>query len=197
MCVYLDMNCIGSCLLQGGMRNAVLGHLTLLTTTATCLTTCRWGRGQRLEPTVSTREETSSASPIPLNRPSYKVWPFTSLLQWSDMNFILLMFIIYPFVCFVLWLYEYIMRGMHDSSAEYMNKRKLKNYITSCCMYQLCLKYHSLSGPLLFLRGVVGFTNKNIILIHPFFLDCCLVNYQLYCFWNVTFVSRNLCLFSS
>lgn len=77
VCVYLDM-CIYELLWdvfvsQDGMRNVVIGCLTLLTTTATCLTTCRWGRGRRLEPTASTREETSSVSPIPLNRPSYKV----------------------------------------------------------------------------------------------------------------------------
>ena len=77
MCLFIWMYaCVNRCvsyLLQGGMKNVVLGRLTRLMTTATCLTTCQEGRGQKLEPTASTRVETSSVSLIPLNRRLYKV----------------------------------------------------------------------------------------------------------------------------
>ena len=68
---------IGVCcfLLQGGMRSAARGWPTRLTTTATCLTTCRWGRGRTLEPTAWTREEICWASRSPSSRASYTVWP--------------------------------------------------------------------------------------------------------------------------
>lgn len=73
-CPYLNTcMCQLLYLSQAGMISVVLGQLTLSTTTATCLTTCQWGRGQRLALTASTRVETSSVSQIPLNRRSFKV----------------------------------------------------------------------------------------------------------------------------
>lgn len=78
ICEFIWMwACMAWCvlhLLQGGMRNVALGMLTLLTTSATCLTSCQRGRGQKLELTASIREETSSVFLIPTNRPSYRVW---------------------------------------------------------------------------------------------------------------------------
>lgn len=74
------------CLLQDGTPNVASGHLIRITTTATCSTTCPWGRGRRPGLTASTRAVTSSASLIPLNRPSYKVVPSS-----PQFSFVLLM----------------------------------------------------------------------------------------------------------
>lgn len=71
--VCLNTNSV--CLLQDGTLNVASGHLIRITTTATCSTTCPWGRGRRPGLTALTRAVTSSASLIPLNRPSYKVVP--------------------------------------------------------------------------------------------------------------------------